>query len=105
ESRRFLATISSAAKQMGALIDDLLAFSRIGRTPLRMAPVAQRALVDEVVAEARYATTNPKVRWTIDELPDAPGDRAMLRQVWRNLLDNAVKYSGKNDEPHIRVSG
>ena len=104
ESRRFLAIISRAAQQMGKLIDDLLAFSRIGRSPLRHETVAHDRLIAEVIADAGYDTAGRAVAWEIGPLPTGHGDPALLRQVWRNLLDNAVKYSGKTAQAQVKVA-
>jgi PAS domain S-box-containing protein len=103
EGRRYLGVISRAAKQMGTLIDDLLAFSRIGRTALRLEPVDQNRLVAEVIADGRYESAARPIRWEIGTLPPVQADAAMLRQVWRNLIDNAVKYSSKAEAPHITI--
>jgi PAS domain S-box-containing protein len=105
ESRRFIEVISRSAKQMGALIDDLLAFSRIGRVPLRLETVNQRALIDRVIAERRYEAGGRPIRWEIGSLPDVRADGPLLRQVWSNLLDNAVKYSSKHPAPQIAIGG
>jgi PAS domain S-box-containing protein len=104
ESRRFLATISRAAKQMGELIDDLLTFSRIGRAPLRLTKVNHGDLVAQVIGEARY-DEGRTIQWEIGSLPETTGDASLLRQVWRNLLDNAVKYSSKAAQPRIAIDG
>ncbi len=100
QGRRFLATISESARRMGRLIDDLLSFSRMGRAHMQLALVDQDALVATVVREGRYPAT---VTWQIAPLPRVHGDHSMLRQVWSNLIDNAVKYSGKVAQPRIEI--
>jgi PAS domain S-box-containing protein len=105
ESRRYLATISNSAKRMGTLIDDLLALSRIGRVPLRIEIVNQQELVAEVIANGRYESEHSRVVWNIAPLPAVSADGAMLRQVWANLIDNAVKYSSKVAAPQITIGG
>ncbi len=105
ESRRYLATISKSAKQMGRLIDDLLGFSRISRVPLRIAPVDHHRLVSEVIADGQYETAQRPIVWDLTPLPKCPADSAMLRQVWVNLIENVVKYSGKKSESHIAIAG
>jgi PAS domain S-box-containing protein len=113
ESRGFLDTIAESARQMGKLIDDLLAFSRMGRTELRLVPVKLDAVLSEALRELRQESTGRDVRWTISALPEVAGDPAMLRQVFINLISNALKYTrtrptaeieisaGTNDEEHI----
>jgi len=102
QSRRYLATIAGAARKMGLLIDDLLAFSRLGRTPLKLAPVEFTPLVADVIREARFPADPPA--WRIAPLPAAPADASLMRQVWVNLLGNAVKYSRPVAQPAIEVS-
>ncbi|HEY1763737.1 MAG TPA: ATP-binding protein [Opitutaceae bacterium] len=101
--RRYVGVISGAAKQMGRLIDDLLAFSRAGRTELRHTLVDQDEMVAAIIREGRYGPSDRPIEWKLEPLPDVEGDGAMLRQVWSNLIENAVKYSGKIDRPRIEV--
>lgn len=102
KSRRFIATISDSARRMGRLIDDLLTFSRTGRTQLNVREVNQIQLVAEVIRDSEF-DRNPRIQWQIAPLPPLQADAAMLRQVWFNLLDNAVKYSARSDPPRIEV--
>lgn len=103
KGRRFLATISNAARQMGRLIDDLLSFSRMGRAPMTAHQIDHDALVADVIREGNFAAEHPLIEWVVDALPPVHADRAMLRQVWSNLIDNAVKYSGKAPAPRIEI--
>ncbi len=103
EARRYLATIAAAAKQMGRLIDDLLGFSRMSRTAVSRTDVDQNALVTSIVREGGYDQKGRAIAWDIAPLPTVNADSAMLRQVWVNLLENAVKYSGKNPKPRVTV--
>ncbi|MEO6995610.1 MAG: PAS domain S-box protein [Lacunisphaera sp.] len=100
---RFLQTIADSARSMGQLIDDLLSFSRMGRTEMRETTVNLNQLVQEARNALELATAGRDIRWKIAELPDAQGDPAMLRQVWANLLGNAVKYSRKRDLAEIEI--
>jgi signal transduction histidine kinase len=100
---RYLGIISDAVKQMGALIDDLLEFSRMGRRELRFAEVSMDHLLREVLTEMGRVEADRKVDLQIDPLPQVHGDRAMLKQVWVNLLSNAWKYTRKRDRACIRV--
>jgi len=104
EGRRYLGVVRANTKQMGELIDDLLEFSRLGRLPVSTQEINVESLVREVVAEALdERPTAPRV--VIGSLPPVRGDRTLLRQVWVNLIANAIKYSGKAAEPRIEVSG
>jgi signal transduction histidine kinase len=105
KARRYLHTIISSAGRMGRLIDDLLAFSRIGRSQL----ASQRVRLGDITREAREEIISQNgvgtrtIQWQIDELPDVQGDPALLRQVMLNLLSNAVKYSAPRSTARIEV--
>jgi PAS domain S-box-containing protein len=104
EGMRYLSVIRTNTKRLGALIDDLLELSRLGRLALDAQEINVESLVREVVAEALDGRpTAPRV--SIGPLPPVRGDRTLLRQVWTNLIANAIKYSGKAAEPRIEVSG
>jgi len=104
EGMRYLGVIRTNTKRLGTLIDDLLEFSRLGRLPLSAQEINVESLVREVVAEALEGhPAAPLV--AIGPLPPVWGDRTLLRQVWTNLIANAIKYSGKAAEPRIEVSG
>ncbi len=102
--RRHLATISASARQMGRLIDDLLSFSRMGRAVIQPRELEDHnALVALIIQEGRWDRPDRPIAWQIAPLPPVHADLAMLHQVWANLLDNAVKYSGKVASPRIEV--
>jgi len=98
-----LTKISAAAKQMGALIDDLLAFSRVGRTEMRKTSVNLASMTADVIQELRDDAKGRLVEWKVEELPTVQGDPSMLRLVLVNLLANALKYSGPTKEARIEV--
>jgi PAS domain S-box-containing protein len=105
EPRRYLRTITDSARRMGALIDDLLAFSRLGRKPLARQRVDMAALIERVLAELPAAAREPGLV-EVGELPPADGDPALLQQVWANLLSNALKYSApRGAGARIRIGG
>jgi light-regulated signal transduction histidine kinase (bacteriophytochrome) len=103
KAQRYLKTITGAAREMGELIDDLLAFSRMGRTEMREAAVELNPLIDEVRAGLELATRDRTIQWKVAALPRVQGDAAMLRQVFANLLGNAVKYSRRSDPAVIEI--
>ena len=101
DMRRYLDTISDSARHMGALIDDLLAFSRLGRKPVERTEVDMHALVERVVDELGGGE-----RVSLGSLPAAQADPVLLKQVWVNLLSNALKYSApRGAAARIQVSG
>lgn len=95
--------ITGSAKKMGNLIDDLLTLSRLGRQPVKKELVDCNRLVKEVWKEVlQYAKTD-RVRLELKPLPPAYADPALLRHVWFNLLDNAVKYSSTKQDPFVLI--
>src|SRR5882724_10590530 len=93
KSHRYMMIILESAKQMGNLIDDLLAFSRIGRAETQMTLVSLDQLVKEVLSEVRQETNARNIVWRIDALPNVYGDRSMLRLALVNLIANAIKFT------------
>jgi light-regulated signal transduction histidine kinase (bacteriophytochrome) len=103
KSRGYMETVLDAARRMGLLIDDLLAFSRIGRAETRETAVDLRHLVDEVVQEVRPDTAGRNISWRIGDLPVLHGDRSMLRLVFVNLIANAVKFTRTRERAEIEI--
>jgi light-regulated signal transduction histidine kinase (bacteriophytochrome) len=88
---------------MGHLIDDLLAFSRMGRKDIEKTAVSTAAMVAEVIQEIAPEEKNGHIQWAIGQIPDLMGDINAIRQVWVNLISNAVKYSAKTEAPFIEI--
>jgi len=103
KSNRYIRTILESAKKMGNLIDDLLAFSRIGRAETRKTVLDLRQMVREVVAEITQEAKGREIHWRIGDLPLCFGDRAMLRLVVVNLLSNAVKFTRTRSPAKIEI--
>ena len=102
EGRRYLQTIREGAQRMGSLIDDLLTFSRLSRAPLH----AQLVLTDKLVSgvlEDLGAYSRENLEMTVRELPPCMGDPALLRQVWVNLISNALKYSQRKTPARVEI--
>ena len=101
--RRYLTMVSGSAKQMGALIDDLLAFSRIGRAELRRTRVDLAGLVREVLAILDPETAGRDIDWGIGDLPEVQVDPQLLRLVLQNLIGNALKYTRPRPQARIEM--
>jgi PAS domain S-box-containing protein len=105
EGDRYLCVIRENSRRMGELIDDLLAFSRLGRLPVSTREVNVESLVREVVEDTLHDHAGEPPRIDIGPLPSVQADPVLLRQVWANLLSNAVKYSSKAERPRIEIHG
>jgi PAS domain S-box-containing protein len=103
DARRYLDEIGVAARHMGTLIDDLLAFSRLGRKTVERMEVDMDALLERVVQEAGAAGDG---RVNVEPLPPVQADPVLLRQVWVNLVSNALKYSApRGNDARIEITG
>ena len=103
KSRRYMKTILESAKRMGNLIDDLLAFSRIGRAETKKTKVDLTQLANEVVAELGQETKGRDLVWKIGILPTCQGDRSMLKLVLVNLISNAVKFTKLRSPAEVEI--
>jgi PAS domain S-box-containing protein len=102
EGRRLLDVVHGSTHRMGRLIDDLLALSKVGRHGLHRSRVGMRDLAAEVWREVA-AGAGPRVEFRLATLPDSVGDGGLLRQVWTNLLANALKFSVPKKAPAVEV--
>jgi PAS domain S-box-containing protein len=101
--QHYMKAISSAAVRMGRLVDDLLSFSRMGRTEVTKAPLDLGALVADVIRELRPETAGREVRWRVSELPTVAADRTLLHTVLANLIANAIKFTRPRETAEIEV--
>jgi signal transduction histidine kinase len=102
--RRHVTMILESAKRMGTLIDDLLAFSRIGRAETHKSMISLQQLVQEALSEVAQETEGRNIAWRVGPLPACYGDRAMLRVVLVNLISNAVKFTRTRPEAEIEIA-
>jgi PAS domain S-box-containing protein len=103
KSHRYMITILESAKRMGTLIDDLLAFSRIGRAEARETTVNLDLLVKEALGEVQQDIKGRNIAWKISALPDLYGDRSMLRLALVNLISNAIKFTRTRPQAEIEL--
>jgi PAS domain S-box-containing protein len=103
EGQRYLNTIREGAQRMGVLIDDLLTFSRLSRLPLTRGTVDTNELVRALVADMSSPEQNGHAEIVIADLPQSNADPALLKQVWINLLSNALKYTRRREGARIEI--
>jgi PAS domain S-box-containing protein len=103
ESLRHLTTIAGSAKRMGDLIDDLLAFSRIGKAEMRKTEVPLDGLIQDTLSDFHTDMAGRNIAWKIDPLAVVRADRALLRLVFVNLISNAIKFTGRRAEAVIEI--
>lgn len=95
--------IHEGAESMRRMIESLLEFARTGRVDLRTTSIDVRALVDDIIGELVEGDRAAQVDFRVSDLPMCQGDYLLIRQVWRNLLANAVKYSSPREQPVISI--
>ncbi|NTU82414.1 MAG: PAS domain S-box protein [Chloroflexales bacterium] len=103
EARRYLDLVREGAQQMGQLIDDLLAFSRLSRQPLARRPVALAQLVRQCIEELRGEQAGRQITLSVGDLPGCQADPTLLKQVWINLIANALKYTRRRERAVIEI--
>jgi signal transduction histidine kinase len=105
EAKRKLGIIRAEAARMGRLIDDLLAFSRLGRKAIEPAELDMVQMARSVYDRLNHSEATGKVELRLGSMPPARGDRNLFEQVWMNLIANAIKFSSKRDVPVIEIGG
>ncbi|MHC1777845.1 MAG: PAS domain S-box protein [Lentimicrobium sp.] len=104
EGLKVCRVITENARRMGQLIDDLLAFSRLGRAELNLHPVDMEHIIRLSYLEITTPEQRARIQFRLEQLPKTMADPAMIKQVWINLLSNAVKFTSKTSDPEIIVS-
>ncbi len=105
EARRLFGIVSDNATIMDRLITDLLEFSRIGRNSIKRVEVDMTEMVNEVINELVDEEQKGKIEFIIGELPNALADKTLLRQVWVNIISNAIKFTAAREKPEITIGG
>ena len=103
KGKRHMNAITHSAKKMGQLIDDLLDFSRTSRAEIRRSAVKLDELVQQVIRDAQPETEGRNIMWKINGLPEVQADFTLLRQVFSNLILNAIKYSKPRNPAEIEI--
>ncbi|MCX6252849.1 MAG: ATP-binding protein [Bacteroidetes bacterium] len=103
EELGYLEVISSSASEMGRLIDAILSFSRLNRSELRTTTIHSSGLIRQVIKFFEPEIQNRKITFNVESMPDVKGDEELIRQVWTNLISNAIKYTGKKPEAIIDI--
>ena len=100
---KILQSIINNSKKMGLLIDDLLAFSKLGRKQVAFSDIDMMGLVASVQEDLLFDEDDNVPKFNIDALPDAKGDKALIKQVWINLISNAIKYSKYKEKTNVHI--
>ncbi len=103
EGRRLCGVVRQNTRHMNQLIDDLLALSRLSRTEMEFLTNDMRSMVESVFQELTTIETRDRIDFQVAPLPQATGDPILLRQVWTNLISNAIKFSSKRARPKIEI--
>ena len=103
DAQHLITRIYKNSQFMGELVDDLLTFSRLGRQPLSRQMVSMSAIVQQTIGDLDHTWPGRRVEFEVGDLPPASADPVLLRQVWANLLANAVKFTLPRDVAHIEV--
>ena len=103
EGRRYLDNISFSAKNMGELIEGLLQFSRTGRIEMNQTLLNMNEIVETLIQPTREQDTEHRIEFNIDPMPPAFADLEMIKLVWSNFIENAVKFTNKKDMPKISI--
>ncbi len=103
EELEYVQKIRGAATEMEQLIDAILSFSRLNQAELRKTRIHSTEMVQQVIKFFEPDLHNRKITFHLESLPEVEGDEALIRQVWTNLISNAIKYTGKKSEAMVEI--
>jgi signal transduction histidine kinase len=104
EAKRLIQIVIKNSQKMGTLIDDLLAFSKLGRKDLTKVSLSMKSLVEDIWKENFQLEPHRNIEFKLDELPDCYAEKATIQQVWVNLISNALKYTRKKEKTIIEIT-
>jgi PAS domain S-box-containing protein len=105
EGKRLCSIVRENTGKMSRLIDDLLAFSRLGRAEMSLSRIDMETMANSVFYELTTTESRARIDFKVGSLPPVVADPNLMRQVWMNLLSNAIKFSSKRERAVIKVSG
>ena len=100
---KYLAKIMGSSQRMGTLIDDLLALSRLGRSEIVMADIDMDAIIKKIKSDFDAETVDQDITWKIQPLPKIRGDHTLIKQIFTNLISNAIKFSSPRKKIVIEI--
>ena len=103
ENKRKMTIISESAKRLGDLIDSLLDFSRMGKNEINYSLIDTNKLIQSIIHDFKPEIKDRIIKWNIEDMPEIYADSILLRQVWYNLISNAIKYTKNNKESDIEI--
>ncbi len=103
KAKHYLDSIADSANQMDTLINDLLEFSRTGRKEVQKADVDMNEIVEEIISQTKSNNSDRYIEWQVSKLPPVFCDESLIYQVWQNLLNNAVKFTGNKANAVIKI--
>ena len=104
EGKRYGELIKKNCLEMGQLIDDLLAFSRLGRKSLQFMGLNMKSILKSIFKKITTEKERANIDFTVKPLPNIEGDARMIKELWKNLISNSVKYTSKQKNPKISIS-
>jgi signal transduction histidine kinase len=103
DGKRYLQRIHNSVQEMASIIEDLLKLSRLGRQHLKKQPTNLNEIISPILAECKTAIEARKIQWKVEDLPECECDRGLIKQVFANLISNAIKYTRMREMTVIEI--